>query len=291
MLMKEHGLRIFAGGFVLHSDGRRRAWTDDGVEEIPKRVGPLDATRGGVKAFSTASRKRLELIAASAANEFRSLLTLTYHARNEVWENAPERNAGVVRRSKRDLNRFLSSMRRQLGAYVWIQEFQARGVVHYHVICEGAVEESRAMVAWCRATDALDDAAALRYAVKVEAIRGERAARHYLGRYLGKARQKLLPPGVEAAGRWWGRSRSVTLSVLADVVVMVEGETVPQAVESRVVRSLRRFFRGEMGFRYRGGLIVDWNGRLASRAAALVGPLRGFYSGAHGSCELSERAS
>lgn len=277
MLMKEHGLRIFAGGFVLHSDGRRRAWSDDGVEEIPKRFASADTTRGGVKAFSIASRKRLELIAASAANEFRSLLTLTYHALSESWETEPARNARVVRRSKRDLNRFLSALRRRLGAYIWIQEFQERGVVHYHVICEGQVEESRAALAWCRATDALDDKDALRHAVKVEAIRGERAARHYLSRYLGKARQKLLPPGVEAAGRWWGRSRSVTLAVLANLVVLAEGETVPHAIESRVVRSLRRFFRGEMGFRYRGGLIVDWNGRLAARAAALVHPLREFF--------------
>jgi len=91
---------------------------------------------------------------------------------------------------------------------------------------------------------------------------------------------------VEAAGRWWGRSRCVRLSVLADVVVMAERETVPHAVESRVVRSLRRFLRGEMGFRYRGGLIVDSSGHLASRAAALVRRLRGFYS-----CELNGRAS
>ncbi|MFN8588740.1 MAG: hypothetical protein U0704_13180 [Candidatus Eisenbacteria bacterium] len=147
MLMKEHGLRILAGGFALHSDGRRRAWSDDGVEEIPKRSTLAETTRGGVKAFSIASRKRLELIAASAANEFRSLLTLTYHALSESWETEPARNARVVRRSKRDLNRFLSAMRRRLGAYIWIQEFQERGVVHYHVICEGLVEKSRAALA------------------------------------------------------------------------------------------------------------------------------------------------
>ena len=291
MLMKEYGLRIFKGGFVLHSDGRRRAWTDDGVEEIPKRVGPLNATRGGVKAFSDPSRKRLELIAASAENEFRSMLTLTYHAKSEAWEDAPELNARVVRRSKRDLNRFLSSMRRLLGAYLWIQEFQKRGVVHYHLLCEGEVPPSRVALAWCRATGELDDTDALRVATKVEPIRGEPAACHYVGRYVGKARQKLLPPGVEAAGRWWGRSRSVRLSVLAEVVVMHEGETVPNAVGSRVVRCMRRFFRGEMGFRFRGGQVVDWNGPLASRAAALVGPLRGFFSGTHDCGELARRAS
>ena len=291
MLMKEHGLRIFAGGFVLHSDRRRRAWSEEGVEEIIGGLGSMEVTRGSVGVFSIASRKRLELIAASAANEFRTMLTLTYHACSETWEDDSERNARVVRRSKRDLNRFLSGTRRELGAYIWIQEFQARGVVHYHIMCENDVPEARAVVAWCRATEALDDTAALRYAVKVEAIRGERAARHYLARYLGKARQKVLPLGVESAGRWWGRSRSVRLSVLADVVVMVEGETIPHAVESRVVRSMRRYFRGEMGFRYKGGLIVDWNGQLASRAAALVGTLSRFYATAHRSSELCECAS
>ena len=81
------------------------------------------------------------------------------------------------------------------------------------------------------------------------------------------------------------------LSVLAEVVVMAEGETVPHEVEARVLRSLRRFFRGQMGFRYRGGLVVDWNGHLASRAAALVGPLRSFYTSSLESCEPSGRAA
>jgi hypothetical protein len=65
--------------------------------------------------------KRLELVAASATNEFRSLLTLTYHAQCEAWEDDASRNGRIVLRSKRDLNRFLSSMRRELGAYVWVQ--------------------------------------------------------------------------------------------------------------------------------------------------------------------------
>src|ERR1041385_764063 len=99
MMLMEHGLRIFAGGFVLHGDGRRRYLSKDGVEEIEKReVGR--GRRRGVKAFSEASRKRLELIAASAANEFRSLLTLTYHARAEAWEDDATRNGRIVARSK-----------------------------------------------------------------------------------------------------------------------------------------------------------------------------------------------
>jgi hypothetical protein len=168
MLMREHGLRIFAGGLVLHGDRRRRFWSKDGVEEFVKHKFPRRGRRGRVRAFSEASRKRLELIAASAVNGFRSLLTLTYHALAEAWEEDAERNARVVQRSKRDLNRFLTVMRAELGAYVWIQEFQTRGVVHYHLLCEDDVEESRASLAWCRATGEMDDDEALRHAVKCQ---------------------------------------------------------------------------------------------------------------------------
>src|SRR5689334_11077681 len=152
MLMREHGLRIFAGGLVLHGDRRHRVWTMDGVEEFATYTCPRRGRRGRIRAFSEASRRRLELIAASAGNGFRSLLTLTYHAPTEAWEDDAGRNARVVSRSKRDLNRFFTVMRPELGAYLWIQEFQARGVVHYHVLCEADVEASRASLVWCRAT-------------------------------------------------------------------------------------------------------------------------------------------
>jgi hypothetical protein len=276
MLMKEHGLRIFAGGIVLHGDRRARYWSDQGAEEIVKHEG-RKGRRGRVKAFSEPSRKRLELIAASAATVFRSLMTLTYHARAEAWEDDAARNGRIAHRSKRDLNRFLTVMRRKLGAYLWVQEFQARGVVHYHVLCEAEVEEHDVVLAWCRATDSLDDAAALKYAAKVERIDSESRARWYVSRYVGKARQKLLPPGVEAGNRWWGRSRSLKLRVLTDLVVLPEGETVPRPTATRVVRCLRRFLSGELGFRFHCGMIVDWRGSLSSRAAGLVGPLVEYF--------------
>ena len=49
-------------------------------------------------------------MAANAAVAFRTHLTLTYHANVERWEEDGERNARVARRSKRDLNRFLSAL-------------------------------------------------------------------------------------------------------------------------------------------------------------------------------------
>lgn len=288
MLMRDHGLRIYAGGIVLHADGRQRVWNKDGVEEFMQFKAARRGQRGRVRAFSEVSRKRLELISASAGTGFSSLVTLTYHAPTEEWEEDAERNARVVRRSKRDLNRFLTSLRKELGAYLWIQEFQARGVVHYHLLCERGVEESRAAVAWCRATGELDDPDALRHAVKVERVQQERAARNYVGRYLGKSRQKLLPPGVEAGGRWWGRSRSVRLVVLDELVVMPKGETVARPCAARVVRCLRRFVSGQVGFRFKGGSIVDWRGDLARRAAALVAPLRAHFAAGAWDVEGSE---
>jgi hypothetical protein len=149
--------------------------------------------------------------------------------------------------------------------------------VHYHVLCEGEVAQDRVSLSWCRATEELDDAAAVMHAAKVDRIDGQGSARWYLARYIGKARQKLLPPGVEAGKRWWGRSRSVVLRVLANVVVLPEGETVRRPTATRVVRCLRRFLSGELGFRFRGGMIVDWNGALSNRAASLVGPLVAFF--------------
>lgn len=277
MLMREHGLRIYAGGIVLHSDRRKRVWSKDGIEEFFKPTGRPPRGRGRIKAFTEASRKRLELIAASAGTPFKSLLTLTYHARTEAWEDDAARNGRIVARSKRDLNRFLSAMRQELGAYLWIQEFQARGVVHYHLLSEHEIEPERASVMWCRASGELDDEAALRHAVRVDAVKSDKASRKYVGRYLGKARQKLLPPGVEAGKRWWGRSRSLALGVLADVVVLAEGETVARPTAARVVRCLRRFLSGELGYRFRGGAFPDWGGALAARAASLVDPLEAHF--------------
>ena len=152
-MMKEYGLRIFAGGFVLHGDGRSRLWSKDGVEEIVKLEYGRGGRRSGVKAFSEASRKRLELIAASAENEFRCLITLTYHAKSEAWEDDATRNGRIVARSKRDLNRFLTTMRRELGPYLWVQEFQTRGVIHFHLLCELSPPQERVTLAWVHATD------------------------------------------------------------------------------------------------------------------------------------------
>ncbi len=231
-----------------------------------------------IGALSVASRRRLEFIAANVGVAFGSIVTLTYHGRSEEGESEADRNWRIAKRSKRDLNRLLTCVRREVGHYLWVMEFQERGVVHFHVLCEREISESRLGLAWCRATGALEDPAAMRHAVKVEVVRGERGARSYLGRYLGKGRQKALPAGVAAAGRWWGRSKDHPMAPKLEVITREREGRERHEVPVRVLRSVRRWLRGELGFRVSGGAFTDWGGRLSARLLEVARKLGEFYA-------------
>ena len=274
--MKDYGVEVYKHGVVFHGDGRKRRTGPLGWKHIESPVQSRSHYRGVIRAFSEASRKRLEFSAANVAGLFHSLLTLTYHADAPDWA-AAERNHRMVQRSKADLNRFLSNMRRKLGPYLWVQEFQERGVIHYHVLCQGTPSEQQVTVAWLRATGGLDDLAAWRHGVKVEEIKSERAARSYLGRYMGKARQKVLPPGVSGAGRWWGRSLSLQLLLLEEVVAGEAGfgRAIPEGM--RIHRCLRKYVSKRFKGKFRGGMFLDWGGELAGKLQAMAAQLKEHY--------------
>jgi hypothetical protein len=272
-----YGLRVFRNGVDFRSDRRWRVRVKMFGQIIDELYRPSGGYRGEIKAFSRASQRRLAFLFANMGTRFRSLVTLTYHALAESWEAEGDRNWRIVQRSKRDLNRFLTSMRSQLGPYVWVQEFQQRGVVHYHLACEGEVPEPEAKLVWCRSIDALDDSYARRYGAKVDAIRDEVQVRKYLGHYIGKARQKLLPKGVDGAGRWWGCSRSVEMVVFGEVIA---GELKARALnepEARTVRCLRKFLSRLVGFKFKGGVLIDWAGKTSERMKQALEELVGFY--------------
>jgi hypothetical protein len=208
---------------------------------------------------------------------FKSLVTLTYHAETESWEDADGRNLRVVRRSKHDLNRFLNCLRRELGQYLWVQEFQSRGVVHYHVLCEGEPSHERVTWAWLRATGEWRDEHATKHAVKVDPVRGDREVRSYVGRYLGKGRQKTLPAGIDGAGRWWGRSRGLGLVMLRQIVTHLPEGTYMRQESICLMRSFRRWLSGVVHFRAKSGTFIDWRGTMAARAVGVVDELIKFY--------------
>jgi len=276
MFMPDYGVQIYSAGIVFHLDGRPRVRDEDG--ERLAAPGILQrGRRGRIGKLTRSSLTRLEFIAANAAGRFATLLTLTYHGNQEAGEDEALRNFRIAKRSKCDLNRFFSSLRGELGAYLWVQEFQARGVVHYHVMCEGRPSCERVMLAWVRATGQLEDEAARKHSVKVDAIRGEHEVRSYLGRYLGKSRQKSLPEGVSSAGRWWGRSKGLKLQLVRELVTQGQAEGLPRAAACRVARSLRAWLSKRLGYRVRGGVFRDWAGRFAAEAVPVLDALQAFY--------------
>lgn len=274
--MKDYGLTIHPQGVVLRSDRRYRYHDDNGALRVAARRGGT-GRRQGVAGFSKASQRNLAMVAANADAAFRWHLTLTYHAIEVPGEDERALNERIAKRAKRDLNRFLSAVRRSLGRYLWVMEFQARGVLHFHVLCEHEIAHQMATLAWCRSTDELGDADAMRHAVRVQEVRSERAARYYLGRYLGKVDQKKLPPGVQAAGRWWGRSRGVELITVDYIVSGREGHDDVDVAGVRIVRTARKWLSRDLGWKFQGGSFVSWGGRLTGRLRGVVCRLRDYF--------------
>jgi hypothetical protein len=275
--MQDYGVEVYRYGAIFHGDGRKRRVGPLGWRYIEAPPESRSRYRGVIRAFSRASQRNLEFAAANVAGTFHALLTLTYHANVESWENDASRNHRIAARSKRDLNRFLTRMRPKLGPYIWVQEFQQRGVIHYHVLCGEIPAEHDVRMAWCRATGEVDDVAALENAVKVDAITSERAARNYVGRYLGKARQKVLPVGVAGAGRWWGRSRSLKLMLLEEVVAGEKGMRKPIPEGLRIQRCLRKYVSKVFKGKFRGGMFLDWGGQLTARLEEMSRILKAYY--------------
>lgn len=276
MFMSDYGLQVYPAGVVLHRDGRRFGWGPDGFGP-QQEAATVRGDRRPITGWSEASRRRFEFIAANCAAMFKSFITLTYHAVNLSWEDDHERNRRVVKDSKKNLNRFRTTLRRELGQHLWVQEFQKRGVIHYHLLCEGEPLKDRCSWVWLKATGELHDRHAQRVAVKVEHAEKERSLRGYLGRYIGKGSQKVLPPGIEGAGRWWGRSRGLKLAMLRQIVThLPEGGNMRQESVC-LLRSFRRWMSGEVGHKVRSGVYIDWRRERSARAVRVVDELMAFY--------------
>ena len=276
---RRYGVRVYRFGFEFRGDGRKRVRYPSGrwLFLKPRTVLFREKFRRKIRGWTKASARRMTLIAANALAIFATHMTLTYRARAEAWEQDAERNRRVIKRSKADLHRFLCCLRSELGPYLWAQEFQTRGVVHYHILCAQVVTQERATIAWCRASSQLEDPLVIRHGVQVQDVRHERAARHYLGRYMGKEQQKRLPRGVIGAGRWWGRSRSLRLDQLCEVVTHDRADGIRRPGELQVARCLRRYVGKVLKGKFRGGMLLDWGGSTSATLHAMAVQLREFF--------------
>jgi hypothetical protein len=288
MRAASYGLRVYQYGVELRGDGRRRERLPGGHLVIVRQRQHSRKRKRKIQGWSRASARRLAFIAANVDLFFGSHVTLTYRARQAEWETVGDRNRRFVVRCKADLHRFLRALRGELGEYLWVREFQARGVVHFHVLAELAIPEVRAAEAWARATGQLADDDVLAHGVKVDPIKNQGGARRYLGQYIGKGQQKALPSGVDGAGRWWGRSRGLPLALLEDIVWLDRSEGVKRSAQLRIVRVLRRYIGRRFRRRYRGGAFLDFGGKLTSKLVGMVTALRAHYGWALGQQERLE---
>lgn len=303
-----YGVRVFPNGIEVRTDGRkakRRRWPG----WLKKREGEWVHVRprGLIRAYSPSSAKRLAMLVANAGAEFRRFITLTYHGVPRAGEAVGTRNRRLVESSKADLHRFLVVMRKELGRYVWVQEFQQRGAVHFHMLSEGEVAPERVTEAWLRAIGSLGDQAAQLHGVKCEPIRDQKQVRKYLGQYLVgkrreatgfrfkkrkkcKATQKELPRGVPVAGRWWGAARSLKPIVLAELMTHDKAEGLRRPAELQAARCVRRYVRRRLGRRFDGGALLDWGGELAGAVAKMVPVLRQFFGETPSMTEMLAKA-
>lgn len=182
-----------------------------------KSPDPL-AKRGAIHDLSTRSRLRCAWLLSNAPRAWGAMAVLTF--RSQPGD------------PKRALKKFVRAFRRHYGdgiQWAWIMEWQARGVIHFHLFFERPWLDSLGyetetvtrrrgklttivrgdfdewmQTTWAGATgERHADFRRFQAGGIIELLRTPDAAGRYVAKEAGKRTQKELPAGVECAGRWW----------------------------------------------------------------------------------------
>jgi hypothetical protein len=179
---------------------------DFGPQEQPEHL--RDVKRGAVQMFSPKSAARLTRTARNAMPQLVSQMCLTYHESNPDGATA-----------KKHLRAWLKALLRVAPGvgYLWILEFQTRGVPHFHVWM--TVPFSEALweslgAAWNRiAEPASPEHLWWHTQARVDPGTGklqrsfmawDMKGAGYLRKYMSKEAQKCVPDGFGFVGRFWG---------------------------------------------------------------------------------------
>jgi len=201
--------------------------------------------RGEINSFSWASKRRLKFQAGNAFPKLVSQYCLTYHKFDGITSAQVSKH----------LKAFLQQLRRRKMPYLWIKEFQKRGVPHYHVFLTEEVCPylGRYLAkAWNRITGESSEHLAV-HSHPRNFIAWEMGAGGYLCKYLGKDQQKQIPEGY-GSGRFWGCSRGIVpepekvdlaeVDKCSSVSVNPEtGEVETFKAREFLLRSLRRYHK------------------------------------------------
>lgn len=167
----------------------------------------LSSSRGGkrsaVDGFSDSSRRRLRRVASEAGHLLVSQFCLTYH------ESRPDGNA-----AKADLNKWLTWLRRRVEGiqYLWVLEFQERGVPHFHIFLSIRPDDIGFQFEmanrWNKITHETPEHLKFHSNPK-NWISWDMGGGSYVCKYLDKEKQKHVPENFGWVGRFWGSSRAL----------------------------------------------------------------------------------
>ncbi len=184
---------------------RAAAYRRDVVLKITgRRAGPGNggAVRSEIRGFSHGSRRRLTHLVRNTNDLWNGFLTVTYP--NEFPRDGRE--------VKRHLNALCSWLRRRKVAYIWILEFQERGAPHFHFLVSGWLDKDQVAARWTAIVNPVfpsERAKMLAASTQIKAVKNPDEVGGYMGAYMSKLEQKIVPAGFKSVGRFWGASRTI----------------------------------------------------------------------------------
>jgi hypothetical protein len=168
-------------------------------------VEPNVSTRGTIYELSAKSRSRLKHVCDNSGHRIKSQFCLTYHDQN------PTDGQEV----KKHLASFKKALRRQFPGvgYIWVLEFQKRGVPHYHLfltIPPDPEKQGKLARSWVKITNGTQaqqewHGRSQNWIPWDMGINGN----YVVDQYLTKQVQKDVPHHYQSVGRFWGVSRNL----------------------------------------------------------------------------------
>mgnify|MGYP001809958834 CR=1 FL=1 len=220
---------------------------------MPPRENPPNP-RMAIYEFSDKSRAHLDHVACNSGHLIKSQFCLTYH------EQMPFDGEQV----KRHLDKWLKSYRRRFpgAGYLWVLEFQQRGVPHFHVFLTIPVDhqaQKKMARSWVRITKG-DKLQYWWHCRRKNWIPWDMSNGKYLIKnYCVKIAQKDVPRDFVNVGRFWGCSRNMqpkpTLFGPPEIANLTKRKAVPwepTAVRHYFDKVLRRYQEKQMNYDRQG---------------------------------------
>ena len=214
-----------------------------------------ECRRGRVTSFSAASRRRFQLrIEEYADVEFTWFITLTYE------EFQPDMLASY--RHLENFCKVFDRLYKKKHLYLWKKEFQRRGVVHYHLICNLPKDVSKTAITriWNRCAGQVYRKCGKlnKSSTNCSKVKKQQSIGWYLSQYVEKKNHQTDAPvdrlsavnrdGETVAGyigRWWGviNKKNYVRRVIEKIIV--DAET------ARLIEELIHSVDGSDDWRYR----------------------------------------